>query len=70
LIDAWTDLLQLKLAELTFLSDQEGEFAELSAEMKDHAKMACFHPKKPRLKKTAVKIRMCSWTFAVLLIWN
>ena len=32
------------LCELTILSDRGGEFAELSAHMKDHVKTASYHP--------------------------
>jgi len=41
---AWADYLVLNLCDLTFLSDRGGEFAELSAYLKDNVKTASGHP--------------------------
>jgi hypothetical protein len=44
LISGRADSLGLNLCDLTFLSDRGGQFAELSAYLKDYVKTASYHP--------------------------
>jgi len=59
LISAWVDSLGLNLCDFTFLSDQVGEFAELSAYLKDHVKTASYHPEaNGKIERIHKEVRM------------